>query len=141
MANPNPVPLPPGTGRKAGSRNKRSYVIEALQRYHEGVAKSKGDGGPVDGQECYWMAEVELAAGGDAQARSTIAKKLEPDLKQMDLTADVDVGRKHYSNSELRERVVTALVGGPEGSAGIGALIASLDASCRPADGSDTESS
>lgn len=139
MSNPNPVRQPLTPGRKKGARNKRSYVVEALQKHYEEEAAAKGDGEPVDGQACFWMAEAKMAAAGDAQARSTIAKKLEPDLKQMDLTADVDVGRKHLTTSELRERVVTTIAAGASGDAGIAALIANLGAGGGTTAGGDPE--
>lgn len=146
MSNPNPVrpPLPPGKGRGKGNRNKRSYIREALQAQYEAKAtvKAESEGTeaePVDGEACFWQAEVDLAMGGDAQARSSIAKRLEPELRSMQLDASLEHSDREFSDTERVERLASVFERGGEARDRLVAILGHLVGDDRSTDGGGEE--
>lgn len=128
-----------GPGRPKGSKDKRTILREVLQEHYQNLADEAGDTDPVDGEKSFWKAEVAFAAAGETQARTNLVKRLLPELKSVELKADVDVGRKHLSATELRERLIASIVDGDPGGAGIAALLAGVDAAGGSTDGGDQE--
>lgn len=134
MANPNPTPPPAGGGgRKKGVPNKGTVIRDALTR----VYQEEGHKGEVG----FWMAVGTQAKGGCLRSQEMIADRIQAKLKSIELKADVDVGRKRLSPTELRERVIAAIASGDAGGVAIAALLGGVDAAGGTADGGDTEPS
>jgi len=120
----------PGPGRPKGSKNKATLIREALQeRYPEG------------GEKAFWRAVIDSAAAGEVSAMRIIANRLEPELKSMDVTADLthDDRRRNFTDTELRERLVALIVRDGQGSIGGVGVAGNLGAVAGSADVGDGE--
>ena len=127
MSNPNPTQLPPGDGRKKGSKNRSTLLREAIA------------GKYTDGEVGYWRSVCDYAEGGEMVALNIIAKRLEPELQSVKIDANLNHSQREFSDTERMERVASTIAAGGEGADRLRNLLRSLVSDDRPADGSGSE--
>ena len=81
MANANPNPLPASRGRKKGSKNKRTALLDAVGEVFE------------EGEVGFWQKVCELAMAEDTACLQIIAKRLQPELQsvKVEVEGNLDV--------------------------------------------------
>lgn len=116
MANPNPTNLTgPGPGRKKGSKNKRTAVLDAL----EAVYKKQGE----EGELGFWKGVARQAKNQKCiQSQKLIADRIQPSLKAVEVAIEggLDVTNPigTLKLAEIRERLISDWIAeDPDGAA------------------------
>lgn len=116
-----------GPGRPAGSKNKRTEMLEAIER--------KFDKGEVG----FWEKVCERAGENDATAMKIIADRLTPTKKAVQIDGSLEHSRREFSDTERVERLASILAGGGEARDRLAALLGHVAGDDRPADGGGEE--